>query len=631
MCGIAGIFNLNEKDVDREMIKKMTGIIAHRGPDDEGFYVKKNISLGHRRLSIIDLSDLGHQPMSNEDGSVWITYNGEIYNYLELKKELIKKGYVFKSKTDTEVIVYAYEEWGENCLNMFNGMFAFTIWDEKKQQFFCARDRFGIKPFYYFFDGERFVFASEIKAIVSLPFFKKEPNEKLIYDYLAFGIADHTEETFFKNIKNLEPSHYLVLKKDRLEIKRYYQLPFNEDLGKFERKKCQKYSQKFLELFEDSIKLRLRSDVSVGSCLSGGLDSSTIVCITDKIFRGKEFDKDTVGKCQKTFSSCFEDERFDERKYIQEVVKNTRVQENFVFPLGEKLWAEIDNLIWHQEEPFGSTSIYAQWSVMKLARENNTKVLLDGQGGDELLAGYLSYFGPYFNQLLINGRILKLLKEILKAKNNSQQSFEELAFYPLKGMGMFLPQFFRLFLRKKLLLESNFINVNFADLYKKRENINVKKESRMNLQKTLWQDGVNIGLRSLLRYEDKNSMAFSVETRLPFLDYRVVEYAFSLPACYKIHDGWTKYLLRANLKNPIPEKIRWRRDKMGFVTPEMIWLRNSRDKIKEIFKSKDFRSKDYVNPKLILDKIDSLLYNKDIGISELWKFVNLELWLKRFF
>ncbi|MCK5475605.1 MAG: asparagine synthase (glutamine-hydrolyzing) [Candidatus Pacebacteria bacterium] len=631
MCGITGIYNLNGNSVNRDTIKKMTDLIAHRGPDGEGFYVKKNIGFGHRRLAIIDLSETGHQPMHNEDGSIWITYNGEIYNYIELRKELRQKGHIFKSETDTEVIIHAYEQWGEKCLDKFNGMFAFAIWDEKKEQLFCARDRFGIKPFYYFFDGKRFVFASEIKAIISLPFFKKEPNEKLIYDYLTFGVLDHTDKTFFKNVNHLKSSHYLILGKNRFKIKRYYQLPLNTKLGKFKEEKCQEYSQRFLELFEDSVKLRLRSDVSVGSCLSGGLDSSSIVCIADKIFRGKEFDKNTIEKRQKTFSSCFEDERFDERKYIQEIVKNTKVQKNFVFPSGEKLWTEIDNLIWHQEEPFGSTSIYAQWNVMKAAKENNTKVLLDGQGGDELLAGYLPYFGPYLNQLLINGRFFRLFDEILKAKDNSQQSFKKLAFYPLKGMGMFLPHFFRLFLRKRMLQELNFINADFADLYKERENINVKKGNRINLQKMLWENGVNIGLKSLLRYEDKNSMAFSVETRLPFLDYRVVEYAFSLPACYKIHDGWTKYLLRVNSKNPIPEKIRWRRDKMGFVTPEIIWLRNNKSRIKEIFKSKDFRSNDYVDQKLILDKIDNFLYNKDVGVSELWRFINLELWLKRFF
>ncbi len=289
MCGICGIYNRNtEKKINESTLKKMAKTISHRGPDDEGFYIGENIGLGHRRLSIIDFSKAGHQPMQNEDENLWIVYNGEIYNFLELRKELEKFGHRFKSNTDTEVILHAFEEWGIDCQNKFNGMWAFAIWDEKKKQLFCSRDRFGIKPFYYYIGNNVFAFASEIKALLCCPFIKKEPNDKAIYDYLTIGASSHNAETFFKSIKQLEPGHYLILDKNGLKIEKYYQLPFNSEFGTFEEKKSQAFAQKFIELLEDSVRLRHRSDTQVGSCLSGGLDSSTIVCLADRLIEKNE-------------------------------------------------------------------------------------------------------------------------------------------------------------------------------------------------------------------------------------------------------------------------------------------------------------------------------------------------------
>ena len=630
MCGIVGILNLNKESVDQNLLKKMVNTMSYRGPDDQGFYIKENIGLGHCRLSIIDLSKTGHQPMSNENTTIWIVYNGEIYNYLELGEELKRQGHTFKSKTDTEVILHSYEEWGSECLNKFNGMWAFAIWDEKKNQLFCSRDRFGIKPFYYYFDGKTFVFASEIKALILCPFIKKEPNEPLIYDYLALGLLNHTSETFFKNVKQLEPGHYLIIASNsRSVIKKYYQLPYNPELGKFEEKKCQEYAQDFLKLLKDSVRSKLRSDVPLGSCLSGGTDSSTVVCLINKLLQEAGIDKKIIGHQQKTFTSSFEDLRFDEIRYVQRIIEAAKAEPYYVFPTGEKLWQELSDLIWHQEEPFNSTSVYAQWNVMRLAKENGVKVLLDGQGGDELLAGYPRYIDSYFNQLLFKGKILTLLKEFRAAKKVGTQPLKKLFFHPLKEIALSLPQAARLYLRQKLNPELRFIKNSFLKKYKKRE-IERSKRGKFNLQKRLWEDH-QLNLRSLLRYEDKNSMAFSIEVRSPFLDYRLVEFTFSLPAIYKIHQGWSKYLLRVATKDLLPEEIRWRKDKMGFVTPEMIWLRENREKIRDVFKNKDFRSNVFVNQKLLLDNFDSFLNKKDLGISEIWKFINLELWLRKFF
>ena len=416
MCGFVGIYSFN--GVFRPpLIQKMVDVLWHRGQDDEGFLAANsklgeailltrkgnkirersleefnrpaNLFLGHRRLSIIDLSLAGHQPMSNEDGSIWIIHNGEIYNYLEIQRELEPLEHRFQSRTDTEVILHAYEEWEIDCLRRFNGMWAFAIVDLKKKRIFCSRDRAGVKPFYYLYDGKRFCFASEIKALLEMDHFSVEPNEQIIADYLFSGLLDHTRETFFKNIYQLRPGEYILVEADKLTINSYWDIEAKEI--RFARDRD--YVERFYELLQDSIRLRLRTDVPIGTCLSGGLDSSSIVCLANRLmFDGQSIDPRLVGERQKTFSSCFEDPSYDERKFIELVIDQTGAEKNYVFPKAEDLFNELPKLIWHQEEPFGSTSIFAQWNVMQLVKERGVTVLLDGQGGDELLAGYLPSF-----------------------------------------------------------------------------------------------------------------------------------------------------------------------------------------------------------------------------------------------
>jgi asparagine synthase (glutamine-hydrolysing) len=657
MCGIVGIYSVNN-NVDPKVVKRMAYVLRHRGPDDEGFVAidtlaekcyplvgsesrvegqriesfgqPVNLIFGHRRLSILDLSFSGHQTMTNRDSTLWVVYNGEIYNYIELREELKGLGHHFKTNTDTEVLLYSYEQWGQECLARFNGMWSFVIYDTRRNILFASRDRFGKKPFYYYYNERNFVFASEIKALLSCPFIKREPNDKIVYDYLVLGCSDHTEETFFKDIKQLEPGYALVLSNDNLKITRYYQLSFNPQIDYFKESECDKFARQFLLLLEDAVRLRLRSDVPVGTCLSGGLDSSTIVFLINALLRKEGVSKEAIPGKQKTFSSCFENLRFDERKYISKVTENTYVEPHNVFPSGDKLWEELEDLVWHQEEPFGSTSVYAQWNVMRLAKENGVKVILDGQGADELLAGYWRYIIFYLRQLFFAGRLREVFSEILLAKGKRLYLFKTIISYLFRMSALrYLKEsrspFFGVTEKSILgIMDPMF----FAKYYQRRKEKKSNFSSKPNFQEELWKSEVEVGLKILLRYEDKNSMAFSIEARCPFVDYRLVEFIFSLTGCYKIHHGWTKYLLRQAGKDFLPKEIRWRRDKMAFPTPERIWLISNRKKIIDILEAKDFKAGKYIDPRKVLIKLDSFLSITNLGFPYLWRFINLELWMK---
>ena len=675
MCGIVGVFNVEGNPVDLAALEKSVSVVKHRGPDDEGYVFINtrdgvfrtasgsdtpaavqmskhpyspsieidafnarssgfNLAFGHRRLSIVDLSPTGHQPMCNTSGKLWIVYNGEIYNYIELRAELEDRGHSFMTQSDTEVILQAYEEWGYDCLSKFNGMWAFAIWDGRRRELFCSRDRFGVKPFYYYWDGTNFTFASEIKALLQCPFVKTGPRDEAIYQYLVLGRSEGKADTFFRNIKQLEPGHFLTLNEKGLNVGRYYSLAYTTAVGYFDEKALRGHVDEFIELFKDAVRMRLRSDVSVGSCLSGGLDSSAIVCTINRFLERDGYGREVIGERQKTFSACYELSAYDERQFIREVVSTTKVDAHYIFPSGERLWEEMDDLIWHQEEPFGSTSIYAQWNVMRLARENSVPVLLDGQGADEMLAGYHTFFNPYLAHLLSSGLFSRFWREsnaIRKlTKNPVYSSFAfMLPFYNALPAGM------RALLRDRI-VKGSILRIQDTGLIRgaflAKHAGEDQARAETNLQRALWKSETEYGLRELLRYEDKNSMAFSVETRTPFVDYRLVELAFSLPACYKIHDGWTKYLLRASIEGLIPEKIRWRKDKMGFPTPEITWMRGNADKVREAFCSKSFRASGYLDQKRIIGDLDRLLsLESSDGLSALWKPLNLELWLRKMF
>lgn len=624
MCGIAGIIDLNQKSVNQEQLTEMIHVIHHRGPDDEGYFIDENVGFGHCRLSIIDLSDAGHQPMSNEDQTLWIVYNGEVYNFVELREELEKIGYRFKSNTDTEVILYSYQEWGEKCLEKFNGMWAFAIYDKKKKKLFCARDRFGIKPFYYFYNQHKFIFASEIKGILVDKTVPRKPNNQIIYDYLANNYLDHTEETFFSGIKQLPAAHYIIMESKVLSINRYWDLNKSLDSSQLSEKE---YAEGFKEIFIDSVRLRLRADVPAGTCLSGGLDSSSIVCVANDLLH-KHLGS-SLGDRQQSFSAVYEEKSFDESRFIEEVVKKTGIKSHYTFPKAEELIKELDELIWHQEEPFGSTSIYAQWCVFKLAKEKGIKVMLDGQGSDEYLLGYHSSFSPFYCDLIRNHQIISLLKEIIAY--GRIHGFSKLSFISPNHLP-FIPDRIKPLLKKYVFRgRYSLLKEDFGKKYKK--DFFSEKRFESNLKNYSYTLLFFTSLPGLLRYEDKNSMAFSIESRVPFLDYRLVEYLSSLPDNAKIHNAVTKVTLRRAMKGILPEKIENRMDKIGFATPEDIWFRTVlKDWIWEIIQSRSFKERGYFDTEAIEKEFrDFCKGGKNINSTTIWHYINLELWFRKFF
>jgi asparagine synthase (glutamine-hydrolysing) len=600
MCGINGFSWDNE-----DLIKKMNRVTKNRGPDDQGTYTDKNVSLGHTRLSIIDLSPKGHQPMSNEDGSIWITYNGEVYNYPELKGELIKKGHVFKSDTDTEVIIHAYEEFGLDFLNKFNGMWAFCIYDSNKDLLVLSRDQFGIKPLYYYVDPDHFIFSSMIAGILCHDV-KTAPNERAIMEYLAFNLEDHKPYTFFQNINALKPDSMLLfdLKEKKYEIRKWYH---------FTAKKTDS-DLSIHDTFINSVKRRTLSDVPVGSCLSGGVDSSAIVCTLDKLLGGTFY----------TFSLVSPGAKLDESKYIKEVGRLTNTIQFFTTIDEEKFLDELYDFVAAQEEPVTGMSPYAQYRVMKLAHDVKAKVLLDGQGGDEIFAGYVYYFSYYYYELFKNLRWYTLAKEMATYVNNFKN------FYPVAMfLFMFMPGWTRYFLWK------GFLNkwIDYGYLNKTCGKEKDPRWNKMGLNEALELTLFSTAIPHLLRWEDKNSMRWSIETRPPFLDPVLVESSLALGSDKKLKNGRTKMVFKEAMDQILPDMIKNRKDKIGFAAPVNEFFRNENivDFANSIIYSDSFKSRPYWKwknvEKIYLDHISKKVNAGDT----IWKWINLELWLRMYF
>jgi asparagine synthase (glutamine-hydrolysing) len=643
MCGIAGIIHFDGAPVEQGTLASMMHVQKHRGPDDEGIHLdpSASIGLGHRRLSIIDLSPAGHQPMCYLD-RYWITYNGEVYNYIELRQELERQGYHFTSQTDTEVILAAYRHWGVNCLSRFNGMWGLAIWDAKEQVLFCARDRFGVKPFYYFSDHRRFAFASEIKAVAE--YLRRTgaapvaPNHDRVCDYLiSGGISDHTPETFFKAIYALPPAHYLEVKGGQLRIERYYALDPDHELRLSGNSA---YAERFAELLTDSVRLRLRSDVPVGSCLSGGLDSSAIVCLANRLlFPDGARDIAAVRAQQKTFSSAYEEyQQYDERRYISEVLKYTNADGHYVFPSGQRLFSEdIHKLIWHQEEPFPNLSPYAQFNVFRLARESGIKVMLDGQGSDEMLAGYHGFYLFRFLDLAYQGRLAQLAHEIGQYCHlHNYSPLSAIRHVVTNAVHYSLPRSWqRQWFEWRQPKHHPLFAVRRARVENGWEDSLRWRNQRGYLTEALYRATTKSSLIPILRYEDRNSMAFSLEARVPFLDYRLVEFLFALPGEQKVADGYTKMVQRRGMQGVMPESIVRRTDKIGFPAPDAEWFQTAgRDFVRDLFASASFAEREYFNAGAIRQAFDEFCaHSVKAGISaaQIWLCVNVELWLRSFF
>ena len=604
MCGICGLINFDNRPVLSEEIQTMMDKMNHRGPDDKGLFIDNNVGLGHLRLSIIDLSSAGRQPMFSNDGRYCIVHNGEVYNYLELKDELSSK-YEFRTKTDTEVILNSYCEWGEECLNKFNGMFAFVIYDCLEKSIFIARDRYGIKPLYYYKDKNRFMFASEIKAILPL-LFSVNPNEKIIFEYLIYNRIDQSDETFFKNIHKLQHGHYITMTSNRLSMKRWYRL--RENL-----KKSSIDFKDYKDTLASSIQLRLRSDVPVGVCLSGGLDSSSIVSILLKDFHINNL-------C--TFSAVYgENESVDESQYIK-IFSSLLENMYYTYPTADTLYYDLEKFITAHNEPVPTLGPYAQFKVMELAK-GKVVVTLDGQGSDEQLAGYHYFFGGYFKELIKTAKLYRFFSEVLFyfAKHKSTSAIKYLLFY-------FLPLEYKNKIGSKI-----YGSVN-KDFFNRMSSVSKVGENLYNpntLNESLLQH-FEYKLEHLLKWEDLNGMCHSLEPRVPFLDHRFVEMTLSLPSNKIINNGSTKYILRKSLEGTLPEQIRTRQDKNGFDTPSDDWFRTK--KFKEIvlatLNSYSLKNRGLFETKDCIKRYKQHL-NGNINISkDIWKWINLEKWFNIF-
>jgi asparagine synthase (glutamine-hydrolysing) len=499
-----------------------------------------NLVLLHRRLSIIDLSDSGHQPMCYFN-RYWIVLNGEIYNYLEIREELLKKGYVFISTSDTEVILAAFMEWGEDCVHRFNGMWAFGIWDSKENSLFLSRDRFGVKPLYYYHTNDLFIFCSEIKGIRCYLNDSLSLDTKQLLRFLDRGeyMEGENEDSLFAGIKQLMPGCNGVFKGNTLKVNKYYELKLTANRNQFSDN-----VDSLKNLFAESIRYRLRSDVEVGACLSGGIDSSSIVSYSTSIHK----------KTFNTFSATWPGETIDESFYIDKVNKKWNCVAHTFKPDLTNLLEVIDKEIWHQEMPLSGSSLLAQWFVMEQAKKGNIKVLLDGQGADEILAGYPWYLGTFINDMFVHFKWIELLKHQtdLSKKDYGIYKMAKSKLYNLwvgKNYKSFFP-----------------IRSGLAEIY--YDTKKYKSPSRFNSLAEFQKYEIEKNtLVPLLHIEDRNSMAHSVESRLPFLDYRLIEFCINIPPEQKIKGINTKYILREAMKSYLPSEVYNRKDKIGFATP----------------------------------------------------------------
>jgi asparagine synthase (glutamine-hydrolysing) len=543
-----------------DLLSAMRDRLRHRGPDAGGNWIRKcgRVALGHRRLSIIDTTHAAGQPMEAPDSQMFLAFNGEIYNYIELRNELIKRGHCFRTRSDTEVLLTALREWGEEALQKLNGMFAFALWDERSRRLLVARDRFGEKPL-FIARGQlgTVVFASEMKAALAHPLISYSINEKALQAFSVGSWYEDGEATFFRSIDRLPPAHAAWFREDGSEERRWrYWKPdytaINFDI------KPRAAVERFAELLERSVRLRLRADVPIGSSLSGGLDSSVIVGYLTRERGHSTF-------TQNTFSAVFpNDPTMSEDKEVEEVVAHTGVNSYSVAPDPNRLMNECRLLHWHQEEPFLSASIYLQWCVSRLARQHGTVVLMDGQGADELLAGYQFYFPQRQLDLLDLGQTGLALRETEKFSRRlrnasskyrgAHRRFNDSVALPVDE------------LRKHVNRRTSVSQFTYLGGV-------APAVPGSRLRRTISEALLYNSLPMLLRYADRNSMAFSRESRLPFLDYDLVDFCISLPDSYFVRNGWQKWILRMAAGKLVPESIRWRADKVGYAAPLDFWLR----------------------------------------------------------
>jgi asparagine synthase (glutamine-hydrolysing) len=628
MCGINGIAlsSRSSRVVSRDVLEKMRDVIRHRGPDDEGIFIDGNVGLGHRRLSIVDVA-AGHQPMANEDGTLHITYNGEIYNHADFREMLEARGHVYQTHCDTETILHLYEEHGAGCVEHLRGMFAFAIWDQRKRELFIARDRLGVKPLYFVHtDDGSLYFGSEIKTLLEACAVKPELNYAVLPDYLA-NHAPSGEETLFRGVKRLLPGHTLTWRDGEVTIRRYWDVDFTKDAEILD---DDTYIQQWTELFRESVRLRLMADVPLGMFLSGGIDSSAIAAVMSTM----------VSEPIKTFSVAFAEREANELEYARLVANAYKTNHHEIVVSPEQFFAALPRLVWHEDEPLAHPSSVALYFVSKLASEH-VKVVLTGEGSDELLAGYGRYRRTMWN-LAMGHRYNRITPSI--ARNTIRKQIEH-----LPG-GRLRQKLMRTFLVLSPEIESIYFD-NFAvfaapmqqnmftaetreripaiDPYVELRRLLARTKDLSLLDGLLYAD-IKTYLHELLMKQDQMSMATSIESRVPFLDHKLVEFTARMPDSMKLRGGTTKYVLRRSMKGVLPEQI-LSRSKMGFPVPVGSWFRGPfKSIVDEYVLSERATSRGIFDAGFVRQIVARHQAGEDHD-ERLWSLVNFEMWLRRFF
>lgn len=630
MCGISGIATPGGA-ADARLARTMVEALAHRGPDSTGCQELGAAVLAQQRLSILDPTPSGFQPMASADGRHWIVHNGEIYNFLELADELAAAGHRFRTQTDTEVILAAYAEWGTACVERFNGIWAMALWDTEHERLFLSRDRLGVKPLFYAEHRGGIAFASEIKGLLALPDVSRDPEPGAIRDFLLDAMVDHSDRTFFRSIRRLPAAHNLVLGRDGTRtIERYWlRPPLSEDVGFGPRASDAEQVEELRALLIDSVALQLRSDVELGSCLSGGVDSSSIVTIAAGLRSGSlarqraHAERDALP--QHAFFAEFREPGIDEREYVDAVVERTGVELHTVTPTANDFFDTLPSVMWHQDEPFGSASIVAQYHVMKLARETGVRVLLDGQGADELLAGY-----PRVRPARLLGALQRRdLGTVTRLAPGEVASVLRSARRRPAYLASVLRHAGRAATRRVPFLAERRRPGWVGERTREAEPLHSPEpvEDGTLLAATLWDEVARTSLPALLRYEDRNSMAFGIEARVPFLDHRIVELAMRLPDRLKIDGDRRKAALLDAMRGIVAPQVLARRDKIGFVPPQDRWLQEVVGRWSDLCRAPRAEEAGFLRPGTVARTLERIAAGAPTAVP--WRILNLELWLRQ--
>ncbi len=607
MCGIAGFIDLQlSSDSKRDLNFKMLNKILHRGPEASNVFVDGPVSLGHNRLKIIDLSDEANQPFEFDD--VVIVFNGEIYNYLEIKADLESKGFQFRTHGDTEVICAAYKCYGQNCVNLFMGMWAFALWDKAKQMLFCSRDRFGIKPFYYITQGQNFYFASEYKALKQLPVFSNQLNLHQLNRGLQMGWSVFGDETLYESVLSLEPAYNLIWRSGKIDIVQYWDIDFTQPLStlSWEEKK-----DKFYQLFKDSVRLHSRSDVNNGTCLSGGLDSSSISSMYSTLLPDTKI---------KSFSVFYEDD-VDERPYVREVVKKyPNIDPYYFSPSQQQITESFHQVTYHADVPVYGSAYISQYFLMQLAKREGVTVAIDGQGADEYLGGYLHSFYRVIGDMFSSAKLRKAFS-LLNALSEREK------FTVKKKRDFLLKSLVSAFSNESVMYNLEYRQLNSL-LNENTDELFLPSATKDKFNNLLYHLLLSTTLPTLLHFEDRNSMAFSLESRVPFLDHRLVEFAFTLTREDRINDkAETKYILREALKPVLPKAVYERKDKKGFVTPgEVKWLGGPLKHLLDI----NYNQFDWMKRNELKSMVEQYKKGDIRKAAFIWRLAATDYWLKNF-